>query len=510
MNKITEKEYDFVIIGSGLGGLVCAYILGSEGYSVVVLEKNNQTGGSMQIFSRNKCVFETGVHYIGSLDKGENLYQFFKYFELLDKLKLRRLDDEGFDIIRFKDGKEYRFAQGYDRFKKNLYQDFPEDKTAIDKYCKDMQEMCKKFPLYNLEVDESESYLQNTDILEINAYQYFMELTDNELLRNVLAGSNPLYAGVRESSPFYVHALVMNSYITGSYRPIDGSSQIAIQLSKLIRKFGGEVIKRTLVTGANYYEDGRIKEVVTEGGKTYKAKNFISNIHPWVTIQLFGEDRFLRAYKKRLKKLENSISSFTVHLAFKNNSFEYPNYNVYQYNIDDVWGALDYGNENWPQVLLISCSPMSKNDKYADSMSILTYMNDKETEKWNDTFNTVKDKKERGEAYKKFKREKEELVIREVEKKYPDIREKIIGVYSSTPLTFRDYIGGMDGSMYGLNKDSNSFVRSHIHTKTRIPNLYLTGQNVGLHGVLGVTVTAFLTCFNFVDKHKIIEKVRNA
>ena len=106
------KEYDFVIIGSGLGGLACAYILTSEGYSVVVLEKNNQIGGSMQVFSRNKSVFETGVHYIGSLDKGENLYQFFKYFQLLDKLKLRRLDDDGFDVIRFKDGKEYRYSQG--------------------------------------------------------------------------------------------------------------------------------------------------------------------------------------------------------------------------------------------------------------------------------------------------------------------------------------------------------------------------------------------------------------
>lgn len=504
------KEYDFVIIGSGLGGLACAYILTSEGYSVVVLEKNNQIGGSMQVFSRNKSVFETGVHYIGSLDKGENLYQFFKYFQLLDKLKLRRLDDDGFDVIRFKDGKEYRYSQGYDRFLENLCEEFPHEREAITKYCDDIQKMCTMFPLYNLEVDESQSYLQNTDLLEINAYQYFKELTDNERLQNVLAGSNPLYAGVKESSPFYVHALIMNSYITGSYRPIDGSSQIAIQMSKSIRKLGGKVIKRALVVGANYHDDGRVKEVVLDSGEKFQAKNFISNIHPLVTIDLFDEKRFLKAYKKRLAKLENSISSFTVHLAFKKDSFEYPNYNVYQYNIDNVWDALDYDLETWPQAILISCSPMSKNENYAGSMSILTYMNDKETEQWNSTFNTVKDKKERGELYKKWKRKKEELVIKQVEKKYPDIRSKIIGVYSSSPLTFRDYIGGYNGSMYGLEKDSNSFIRSHIHTKTRIPNLYLTGQNVGLHGVLGVTITAFLTCFNFVDKHKIIQKVRNA
>ncbi|PIQ15081.1 MAG: all-trans-retinol 13,14-reductase, partial [Flavobacteriales bacterium CG18_big_fil_WC_8_21_14_2_50_32_9] len=63
--SFNKKEYDFVIIGSGLGGLACAYILASEGYSVVVLEKNHQIGGNLQVFSRDKCIFDTGVHYIG-------------------------------------------------------------------------------------------------------------------------------------------------------------------------------------------------------------------------------------------------------------------------------------------------------------------------------------------------------------------------------------------------------------------------------------------------------------
>ena len=37
-----KVKYDIVIIGSGLGGLVSANILAREGYSVCVLEKNNQ------------------------------------------------------------------------------------------------------------------------------------------------------------------------------------------------------------------------------------------------------------------------------------------------------------------------------------------------------------------------------------------------------------------------------------------------------------------------------------
>ena len=83
-----NKKYDVVIIGSGLGGLACAYILAKEGYKVCVLEKNRQYGGSLQIFSRDKVIFDTGIHYIGGLDKGQNLYNYFKYFDLIDKLKL--------------------------------------------------------------------------------------------------------------------------------------------------------------------------------------------------------------------------------------------------------------------------------------------------------------------------------------------------------------------------------------------------------------------------------------
>jgi len=53
-------------------------------------------------------------------------------------------------------------------------------------------------------------------------------------------------------------------------------------------------------------------------------------------------------------------------------------------------------------------------------------------------------------------------------------------------------------------------MRTVINPNTRIKNLSLTGQNIILHGVLGATIGAFVTCFKFVDKHKLIDKVRNS
>ena len=51
-----------VIIGSGMGGMACAIILAKAGHKVTVLEKNRQFGGNLQIFVRDKVVFDTGVH----------------------------------------------------------------------------------------------------------------------------------------------------------------------------------------------------------------------------------------------------------------------------------------------------------------------------------------------------------------------------------------------------------------------------------------------------------------
>lgn len=502
-----EEIYDFVIIGSGLGGLECAYILASEGHKVIVLEKNHQIGGNLQVFSRDKCVFDTGVHYIGSLDEGECLNQFFKYFGLLDTLKWKRMDDDCFDMIRFSDGKEYALGQGYERFQRNLINDFPEEEKAIKMYCAKIQEICLQFPLYNLENTVSENYIMDEELLGLNAADYINSLTENLRLRAVLAGNNPLYAGVESKSPFYVHALISNSYIMGSYRLKDGGSQIAIQMSKYIRQFGGKVVKRKNVIGANYTEDGHISEVIIEGGETVKGKQFISNVHPAVSIDIFGENRFIKAYRKRIKNLENTISTFIVHLVFEKDSFKQLNHNTYQYYSNDVWDGADYTDETWPKNFFISTPVTSSGDEYAESMSVMAYMKYEDVEKWGKVSNTIANPNERGEEYNAFKQKKAQVIIDRLEDVYPGIKSKIKSVHTSTPLTFRDYIGDNEGSLYGILKDSNSPLKSLINSKTKVPNLFFTGQNLILHGILGATIGAFVTCFNFVDRETLMKKV---
>ena len=145
------ERYDIIIIGSGMGGLICGDVLSREGYKVCVLEKNKQIGGCLQTYARDKVVFDSGVHYLGGLSKGQNLYQIFKYLGLMDRLKLQQLDLDVFDkIVIDNDSKEYVFAQGYENFISRLLVDFPEEEKALRAYCDKIKYVCSRFPLYNL------------------------------------------------------------------------------------------------------------------------------------------------------------------------------------------------------------------------------------------------------------------------------------------------------------------------------------------------------------------------
>ena len=247
-----NKIYDFVILGSGLGGLECAYILASEGHSVVVLEKNRQLGGSLQVFSRNKHVFDTGVHYVGGLDEGQNMNQFFKYFGILDRVKFKKLDTDGFDKILFEgDKNEYFHAQGYENFKRVLLEKFPDEEKAITEYCRKIKHITSEFPMYNIDNASDPNYYTK-DYLTIDTATYLEQLTDNIKLRNVLAGTITLYGGVKDETPLYVHALVINSYIESAYRVVDGGSKIAINLAKNIKKFGGKILNNANVVSSTF------------------------------------------------------------------------------------------------------------------------------------------------------------------------------------------------------------------------------------------------------------------
>ena len=212
-------KYDIVIIGSGLGGLLCSYILSKEGYNVCLLEKNNQLGGCMQTFKRNNAVFDTGMHYIGGMDEGQVLNKYFQYFKLSDKLKLRRMDENGYEIIQY-EGKEYKFAMGYDRFTETMLEYFPNEREALVKYTSKMKEISTSVDLYNVR-EYSMQPSGYFDYFSVGIDDFLNSITSNKTLKNTLLGLSPLYAGVKDRTPMYMHLIIHASFIGSAYRFVD-------------------------------------------------------------------------------------------------------------------------------------------------------------------------------------------------------------------------------------------------------------------------------------------------
>ncbi len=505
---MSDREFDVVIIGAGLGGMECAYILASEGMSVCVLEKNQQLGGSLQVFSREKTIFDTGVHYIGGLSPGQNLHRYLTYFGVMDKLKLQRMDMDGFDLCSMEgDAQEYPHAQGYDNFVRRLSDLFPHEKSGLRKYIEEIQRMCGKFPLYNLEDRESMEW--KDEELGLNAKEYIASMITDPLLRNVLAGSSALYAGDGQTSPFYVHALVSNTYIESSWRCVDGGSQIAKHIAHNVRAKGGTIISRKEVSGFEFGTQG-ISAVLTTDGDAFHCEHVISNIHPNTLLAMIGPGHVRPAYRHRLGSLRNTTGTFTVHLVMKHGAFPYFNHNFYHTRIPDVWEAVRYDRNDWPDSYMLSTPKSTRAGDYADAITIMAYMDFDEVEQWADTHNTVVRPGSRGESYEAFKRKKEQDVIRVVERKFPGLSSGIIAVHSNSPLSFRDFIGSHNGSMYGIMKDAAEPLKTFIPARTKVPNLLLTGQNVNLHGILGVTVSSVVTCSELVGKSYLVKKIRAA
>ena len=499
------KKNSVVIVGSGLGGLLCGYILSKEGYEVIILEKNNQIGGCLQTFVRNNCVFDTGMHYIGSMDNGQPLNYLFKYFGLTQKLRLKRLDLNAFDIIDIADSK-YAYPQEFNNFTETITKYFPSEHDAIKKYVNKLQEIGLSLTdLLENKVKPGTTGMARFGHFYENTYEYICSLTNNYRLQNVLAALNPLYAGDPKTAPLYLHGIINYSLIQSSWRLVDGGAQIANILTEEIKNNGGKILIKSEVKEFVPGADKSIHHVVLTDGEKIEGKYFISDINPSKTLELTNSELLRNIYKKRIHSIEQTISVFSLYIVLKKNEFQYMNYNYYRYNNQNVWGVQTYSPDTWPDGYMLYTPATSASQEYAENIIAITYMKYDEMLKWEHT--TIE---KRGNEYKMMKEQKANLFINQIEKQFPGIKSKIKAYYTSTPLTYRDYTGTPKGSVYGIKKDSNNPLSTFILPRTKIPNLLMTGQNINLHGVMGVTLGSLLTCGELIGFNYLLKKIHDA
>jgi all-trans-retinol 13,14-reductase len=202
-------------------------------------------------------------------------------------------------------------------------------------------------------------------------------------------------------------------------------------------------------------------------------------------------------------RMKNTMGVFTVYASLKENSFPYLNKNYFHYTNN---GVLDTTakDQNWPENYYFYTPATSRNEKYAESIVVMADMGYQEVKQWAGT-----KVNQRGEAYQAFKQERAETMLRKLEERWPGINSKILKYYTSTPLSFMSYTATYEGSAYGVLKDCNDPLRSIVLPNTKISNLYFTGQNLNLHGIMGVTAAAVITCSEILGLRYLTNKIAN-
>jgi all-trans-retinol 13,14-reductase len=497
------KEYDVVVIGSGLGGLLSAVLLANEGLHVAVIEQNKQVGGCLQTFSFDKKIFDSCVHYIGALNEGQTQHKIFSYAGIMNDLRLKKLDENCFDKIVFGDDPEaFPHAQGLDHFTEQLLPHFGNSREALLYYKDKLQEVAASFPLYNLRNGDGS---EKAAVSDWNMTDVMKHIPD-EKLRHVLLGNNLLYAGSEDKTPFYVHALVSKSYIDSAYKCEGGSSQISKLLWKKLQEYGGVIFRNERVVKLEE-ANGMITHAITENGNSFRGKQFVANVHPAMVLQWTDSSLIKPVYRKRIAAVENSISAFMVNIVLQPGTVQHRNHNIYWNRATDSYAAISYKHDEWPANYALYFGEDAQRPGFSDTVAILTYMHASEFEPWQHTRNITAQPSARQGDYHEHKNAKAHLLIDIVAQRYPELKANIQSYQIATPLTFRDYMGSPDGSIYGIMADVNNPAQTQIPLRTKIPNLLLAGQNIGLHGVLGVSINAIAVAGALVGLDYLLQKI---
>jgi phytoene dehydrogenase-like protein len=426
---------NIAIVGGGLSGLLCAFLLEKKGYSPTIYEKLPKIGGVIDSFKRKKIMFDVGFHYSGSLAPKQFLYEEFKKYDLLDKFELYSYDGD-FDTLYFGEEK-FGIPNSSVEFKQKLQTYFEDDREALEVFF----DKCYEASKISLEVKDDYTNIDSRSLGRV------MSDIKNPMLRKILLHFTIFYADVQyEDASFEIYAKIMINMLDGT-RKIRGNGRAIVDALK--SELHNTTIKTRDEISEILHDKNGVKALRCKDGITeYDA--IISTLHPRTTTSLLDlENKKLKRYAKHVNELEESPTFFSIFCLV---------------DADITSNLYFYGDD------CISVLPSSKvNGK--SSITVIARSN------YADYINLEK------EAYKKLKQEECVQHIDALKKLYDFGEIEVIDC--STPLTKQHYSNGYEGSAYGILCSAKQKSLSMVMPKTRVENLYLAGESALAPGLLG-------------------------
>jgi all-trans-retinol 13,14-reductase len=423
------------VIGGGLSGLLCAFLLEKRGYKPTLYEKLPKVGGVIDSFVRKKITFDVGFHYSGSLAPGQFLYDELQKLGLLEELQPYAYEED-FDTLCF-EGESFGIPNSSQEFKKRLQERFIDEKENIETFFKE----CYKAGEITLQAKDDYTNIDSRSV------GFMLQNIKDELLRKILLHFTIFYADVHsQEASFEIYAKIMINMLDGT-RKIRGNGGAIIKA--LHNGLKDTLVKtRSTVEEVLHDENGVYALRSKEGVQRYDA--VISTLHPRTTLNLLDiKDKKLQRYKHHVEDLLESPTFFSIFCLVSADIAS----NLYFYQEDCISVLPSYRHEGKSVVTVIARSSYEK------------YLGLEKSE------------------YKRVKQEECALHLARLKTLYDFGEIEVIDC--ATPLTKQHYSNGYMGSAYGILCTAKQKSLSMVMPKTRVANLYLAGESAFAPGLLG-------------------------
>lgn len=501
-------EYDAIIIGGGLSGLSCAASLAAKGKKVIVLEKHLTLGGFIQTFKHKDWEWNVGTHVIGEMKPDDMITNCFNYITD-NKVAFLKLDEIGTEI-KYPDRKIIVPADRK-KFIDSLVMEFPLEKENIVRFVELMEYVNTKngitiipkllplplakisYPIFTFSIRKyrNQSLKQMLDL-------YFQ----SPLLKNIFSYHCTKIGASPDKISFIAYSIIFTSYIDGCFYPQGSGDSIVRSISDFIRQRNGKILTHSEVKHV-VFDNKKIIGVTLKDNTTFKADIIISSIGIAETIKSFSLEKLLSREHKILNELERTYPLMILYIGFNGelNDMDIKTTGYHYISSTEDIPLQNPVNDNWaPETAIFYFALKNKQMGKNATAQILVPTDYTFFKKWENT-NIGK----RGEDYNKLKIQITEKLIFLLKTEFPGIEKHIVYTSLATPLTSADYTGSINGSIYRLTTSVNKFNNMNLSPLSSFKNLYFTGSDIFVHGMVGSFLSGILTACSICRKNLLSE-----
>jgi all-trans-retinol 13,14-reductase len=496
--KLAET-WDAIVIGSGIGGLTAAVLLGAHaGKRVLVLERHYEAGGFTHTFHRPGYEWDVGLHYIGQMqDDRSSVRRAFDHITG-GSVEWQPMPDVYDRLII--EGRTFDFTAGLENFRDGILQSFPAEIRAVDRYIAAVHSCNRASGLYYAEKTVPAPVATLAGSLMRAPYmrwarhttrQVLESFTGNRELIGVLTGQWGDYGLPPAKSSFAVHATIAQHYFGGASYPVGGAGAIAAAMAPQIEFAGGVVVTSAEV--ADIVLNGtRAVGVRMSDGREFRSGMVLSDAGAANTFERLLPPNLpaLDSLRRRLRTLQPSTAHVSLYVGLSQsdaalglegtNLWVYPSFD-HDANVErferDIDSPLPGIYLSFPSAKDPDFQRRHPGKSTVEAITMLPYA---AFDRWADTR-----WKRRGDEYDALKGRLSARLLAELERQAPSVIGNIAYTELSTPVTTRHFMNYGHGEIYGIASTPERFLTRELGARTPIRGLYLTGQDTASLGVVG-------------------------